>query len=148
MQRDYLDILWGGLLAAFGLVVAGYAALHYDIGSLRRMGPGFFPVSLGVILAILGGFIAVPAYWRKGDRRPFAWREMLGIVAALLLFAVLMNRIGLVATTAICALVASSVAPGKGIAWRLILALAVTLLTWAIFILALKMTIPVWPWSR
>lgn len=148
MRRDYHDILWGGFLALLGLGVAGYAAIHYDLGSLRRMGPGFFPVSLGVILAALGAAIALPACRRKGELRPFAGRELLGVIAALLLFALLMNRAGIVITAAVVTLTASVVAPRPGILWRLVLAAAVTLLTWAIFILALEMTIPVWPWSR
>lgn len=148
MRRDYHDILWGGLLALLGLGVAGYAAIHYDLGSIRRMGPGFFPVSLGVILAALGAGIALPACLRAGELRPFAGRELLGVIGALLLFALLMNRAGLVFTTAIVTMTASVVAPTPGILWRFVLAAAVTLLTWAIFILALEMTIPVWPWSR
>lgn len=148
MRRDYHDILWGGFLSLLGLTVAVYSSMHYDIGSLRRMGPGFFPVSLGAVLALLGLVIAIPALRRAGETRNFAGRELLGIIVALLLFALLMNRAGLVITAAIVSFVASAVAPRPGILWRLVLAAVIAGLTWAVFIMALEMTIPVWPWSR
>lgn len=148
MQRDYHDILWGGFLSLLGLAVAVYSATHYDIGNLRRMGPGFFPVSLGAVLALLGLVIAIPALWRAGETRSFAGRELLGIIVALLLFALLMNPAGIVITAAIVSFVASVVAPRPGIIWRLVLAAVIAGLTWVVFIQALEMTIPVWPWSR
>lgn len=145
MQRDYYDIIWGGILALLGLGVAAYAATHYDFGSLRRMGPGFFPVLLGIALAALGTIIAVPAFGRTAEARPFAWPETIGVIGSLLLFGLLLNRLGLMGSTAITVLVASSVAPRKGILWRLVLTAVVTALVWVLFILGLDMSIPVWP---
>lgn len=147
MQRDHDDIMWGAVLALLGLGVAAYAAVSYDMGSLRRMGPGFFPIVLGAVLAVLGVLIAVPAWWRKGVVRPVFWREALGVTAALILFSAAMEPAGIVLATVGAALVASSVAPRAGILWRLVLSMGVAALTWAIFILGLDMAIPVWPWS-
>lgn len=145
MQRDYHDIIWGGVLAVLGLAVAGYAAASYDLGGLRRMGPGFFPVALGLVLAGLGVLIAIPAFGRAGDAQPFAWPQAIGVIGALLLFGLLLERLGIIATTAVTVLVASAVAPRGGIVWRLALTVAVTVLTWVLFILGLNMSIPVWP---
>ena len=145
MQRDMHDLLWGAFLALLGLGVAAYAALHYDLGTPRQMGPGFFPVGLGVVLAGLGLNISVSAWWRSADARPFAWREMLAVSAGLLFFGLTLDRIGLIIATAVTVLIASSVAPKKGVVWRLVLTVLITLLTWAIFILGLRMTMPVWP---
>ncbi len=135
-------------LALLGLAVAGYAANQYEFGSLRRMGPGFFPVLLGLVLAGLGVVIALPSLARARALQTFAWRETLGIVGALLVFGLALNRFGIVATTAVTVLLSSAVAPRPGILWRLVLTAAVTALTWAMFIWGLNMAIPVWPWSR
>lgn len=151
MRRDTHDLWWGAVLTLLGLAVAGYAAAQYDFGSLRRMGPGFFPVVLGLGLAGLGVLISLPAWGRPGQLRPFAWREVIGIVAALLVFGLLLNRLGLVATTALTVLISSTVAPRGGIVWRLVLTVAVTALVWLLFVAGLNMSIPVWPvwpWSR
>lgn len=148
MQRDWHDIAGGGALAALGLGVAAHAGLTHDLGTLRQMGPGFFPVLLGVLLAGLGLVIALPAWRRQGTARAFAGREALAVLAAIVVFGVFMTPLGLIATTALAVLIAATPAPRAGWRWRLVLAAAVSLLTWAVFILALKMTIPVWPWSR
>jgi len=148
MRRDIDDVLWGGILALLGLGVAAHASVQYDMGDLRRMGPGFFPIVLGVVLFGLGLIIGLPAWWRKTEAKPLAWRETLAVAASLLFFGFALDRVGLLLTTAITVLLASSVAPHKGILWRVVLSAAITLLAAGVFILALQMPIPVWPWSR
>jgi hypothetical protein len=50
------DHVAGALMAVTGAAVA-VAALGYEIGSLRAMGSGFFPLVLGVLLALVGSAI-------------------------------------------------------------------------------------------
>lgn len=145
MPRDLHDFVWGGLLGLTGLAVAGYAWAHYDMGSLRRMGPGFFPVTLGLMLAMLGALIAVPTARRPGRRRPFAWPETIAVIAALLTFGLLLERLGVLLATAATVLIASSVAPRSGLGWRLVLTLSVMVLVWLVFVRGLNMSLPVWP---
>ena len=145
MHRDLHDIAWGSLLALTGLAVAGYAWANYDIGSLRRMGPGFFPVALGVLLAAFGALIAVTAGPRPTRAAPFAWPETIAVIAALLTFGLLLDSIGLLLTSAVTVLIASAVAPRRGLGWRLMLTLAVTALVWLVFVQGLNMSLPVWP---
>ena len=54
MKRDYYA---GGLMILIGLGAAAEGS-NYHVGTLVRMGPGFFPVALGVILVLLGLMIA------------------------------------------------------------------------------------------
>ena len=58
------DVVAGAALIAVGALYAGYAAWDLPLGSLRRMGPGLFPVGLGALLALFGACIAVPAIGR------------------------------------------------------------------------------------
>jgi hypothetical protein len=57
-RRDYYA---GGLVFLIG-VGAATIATRYQIGSLTKMGPGFFPFSLGIFLAFLGVMIALTNY--------------------------------------------------------------------------------------
>ena len=57
MIRDHFDLWGGAILALCGAAVAAYSMTHYEFGELRRIGPGFFPSVLGVLLAGLGLFI-------------------------------------------------------------------------------------------
>lgn len=145
MRRDWADLLGGGAMAALGLAVAAYSAAQYDIGSLRRMGPGFLPLSLGVTLAVFGAVIALPAWSRPGQAVAVAWREALAVLASILIFGLGMTRLGLVPATVLAVLVASAPAPHGSIAWRLVLAGVVSLLTWLVFSVGLRLSIPVWP---
>jgi hypothetical protein len=145
MRRNFHDMGWGGVLVLAGLAVAGYAWASYDIGSLRRMGPGFFPVTLGLLLAALGALIAIPAAQRSDQATPFAWLEAIGVISALLAFGLLLDRLGILLTSALTVLIASAVAPRRGIGWRLTLTVAVTALVWLVFVRGLNMSLPVWP---
>jgi len=148
MKRDYHDIWGGGLLAVLGLAVAAWAWSSYDFGSLRRMGPGFFPTILGGVLAGLGLAIALPAWWRAGKVRPLAAPEAAGVLAAIVVFGLLLQPAGLVPATVLAVLIASAPAPKPGWLWRAVLAGGLAALTWAVFIAGLQMSLPVWPWSR
>jgi len=145
MKRDIPDLLGGVLLAAIGLLVTLYAVDHYETGSLRRMGPGFFPALLGGVLALLGAMIALPALARRGKAIRIAWKECLAVLAAILVFAAGLDRIGLVLATLVSVLIATLAATDRRIGWRIALAVVVTALSVAVFSFGLKMTVPLWP---
>jgi hypothetical protein len=63
LKRDYYA---GGLMVLLG-VGAAVTGAGYKFGSLARMGPGFMPVVLGVVLAILGVLIAGTALGSSED---------------------------------------------------------------------------------
>ena len=95
-------------LLLFGAVVFA-ASWSYEIGQLRRMGPGYFPMLLGATLCLFAVLIILQDV-RKGLARdrtsesptPFAarlrqiWRPVLLPLFAILLFATLLNTAGLV----------------------------------------------------
>jgi hypothetical protein len=145
MKRDYQDLASGVILAAIGLAVAIYATASYEIGSLRHMGPGFFPAVLGSFLALLGLVIALPAWARTGHAVRIAWKEAGAVLVAILVFASGLERLGLVPVTAVTVLIASLAAQDRRIGWRLGLAVVVTALSVAVFHFGLKMTTPLWP---
>ncbi len=145
MQRDWPDIFGGLILAALGAGAAGWAATYYDMGTLRRMGPGFFPVVLGGALCLLGLVVALPALRRSAPPVQIEPATALAVLAAIVIFALGLNRLGLAGSTALAVLIASLPAPRKGWRWRVVLALAVTALTVLVFSIGLRMTLPLWP---
>lgn len=145
MRRDGADLVSGLALAVIGLAVAVYAGLNWDIGSPRRMGPGFFPLGLGALLTVLGLAIAAGGWRREAPAQRLALPEMAAVLGAISFFALAMNRAGLVAATATAVLIASTAAPRRGMVWRLVLAVIVTALSVVIFHGLLNMTIPLWP---
>ncbi|NIZ10121.1 tripartite tricarboxylate transporter TctB family protein [Pseudooceanicola sp. HF7] len=145
MKRDIPDLAGGLILAAIGLFVTFYSVEQYDIGTMRRMGPGFFPVLLGGTLSVLGLIIALPALGRQGEAIRVAWKECLAVLAAILVFAAGLNSLGLVLATLISVLIATLATPNRRIGWRILLAGIVTTLSVGVFSFGLKMTVPLWP---
>ena len=144
-QKDF----WSGLMfLAVGLAFA-WGATFYSFGTSARPGPGYFPLGLGLLLAALGALALFEALTiETEDGEPigaFAWKPLGTILAAVLLFGLLLPRLGMAATIPILVLVASFA--GDEFHWRgvLISAVALTLGSWLIFIRGLKLVIPVWP---
>lgn len=146
-HRDTQDLVGGLALTALGLFAAYYANEHYEIGDLRRMGPGFFPVSLGLTLAVLGVLVALPACFRQGPVIRPAWATLGLVMLSLVVFSLTIKTLGLVFATMLAVFISSM--PDRGIGWRfrLILSIGVAVVTYLIFIMGLSMVLPVWPWS-
>lgn len=97
-EKDF----YSGLM--FTVVGGAFAigATSYNIGTGARMGPGYFPLVLGIILAILGGMImfkGVVTRTETGDKLgSMAWRPLVYIIGANVLFGILLGglpKIGL-----------------------------------------------------
>lgn len=97
---DRKDFLGGLLMLALGLATALQAS-RYDLGSLRRMGPGFFPLSLGVILALTGALIMATAKAPAApvERSAPEWRGWGCICAGIAAFVILGQYGGLIPAT-------------------------------------------------
>ena len=135
----------------------GWSALRYSIGSAARMGPGYFPLLLGGVLALLGAVIVFKALVFEtedgGRMRPWAWRPVLCIVLANLLFGVCLAGLpalglppqGLVPAIAVLTVVAAKAGPG--FRWREVLPLAAVLALgcYLCFDVLLQLQLPVWP---
>lgn len=145
VKRDRADLISGLTLAALGLAVAAWAAVKFDLGTPRRMGPGFFPVGLGLMLAVLGGVVALTAAPAPEKPERLALPELAAVIAAILIFALGVERLGLVPATVLSVLVSSAAVTRPGILWRLVLAAAVTLVSVAVFHVGLAMNLPLFP---
>lgn len=142
-SKDVKDIAGGLCMICIGVFAAWYAQ-RYPIGELRRMGPGFFPVALGLLLAVLGVAVAVPAFFRSGTPFRFEARGFCWIMLAVLIFAFGLVKLGLVVST-VASVIAASMASDVSWRTRITLALAVAVVTWAVFSLGLDMAVSVWP---
>ncbi|RYF65945.1 MAG: tripartite tricarboxylate transporter TctB family protein [Comamonadaceae bacterium] len=143
--RDIHDIVGGLLMTAAGLFFAIYGS-RYTMGTADRMGAGYFPIVLGWVLAVLGILVALPAWWRKGSGITVQWNNLVWCVASLLAFAFTLRWLGVVAASFIAALLAL-VPSAMALRTRLIVCAVVAGITALIFPVALRMVLPIWPWS-
>ena len=144
-QRDF----WSGLM--FIVVGLGFAwgATNYAFGTSARPGPAYFPFGLGVLMALLGAMVTFKALTiETTDGEPvgaFAWKPLVTIVGAVVLFGLLLPRLGLVLTLPV--LVFLSSLAGDEFHWgeALLNSVILTAFSWLVFIVGLNLTIPLWP---
>ena len=147
-RRDWTDIIGGALLLMFGLWFLWHAQTHYSFGELRRMGPGAFPTGLGVLMAVIGLLILIPAWFRRGDMPTVSLRPFLAILAGGFAFALLIEPAGLV--PAIVALVVIVSLAETELRWMrtAILAVSLSVIGVLIFTKGLGIPIPAFSWWR
>jgi len=134
---------WAGMMLIAIGAAAMFIAREYRFGSALRMGPGFFPVILGGILIAFGVCIMAVGL-RSGVRIQgrVSPRALVLLPLALILFGVLMERVGFV--PALVALVFVSAASGREFKFVEVLLLTgiLTLASLALFIWGLGLPYP------
>ena len=152
-QKDFFS---GLMFTVVGASFA-YGATSYSIGTGGRMGPGYFPLLLGVILAILGSaimFKALVVETQDGEKiGKWAWKPLFFIIAANVLFGVLLGGLpslglpamGLIAAIFGVTLVASLAGDTFKLKEVLILSVVLSIGSYLAFIMLLKLQFPVWP---
>ena len=155
-QRDF----FAGLM--FATVGAAFAigATHYNIGSGARMGPGYFPLMLGILLAALGLVVVFGSLSGESAERAdgdpigqIAWRPLIYIIGANLLFGVMLGGVrsldipamGLVVGIYALVFVACRARQNFPLKSTLVLATVLALGSYLIFILGLRLQFPTWP---
>lgn len=93
-------------LAVIGVgIVAVVIASGYSFGQLNDIGPGFFPVTLGLVMCLLGGILAVDNLRNPERTVPMSLAPIVLVPAGAIAWALLIERLGLVpATVALVAL--------------------------------------------
>jgi hypothetical protein len=146
--RNPQDVAAGLLFAAIGIATV-VAAIEYPMGTVRRFGPGYFPVLLGGLLALLGAAIAIKGVAIRPEGAepigPWALRPLILIGAAVVAFALLVRPLGLAAATVTLVTVTSLAGAGFSLKRVVVLSVALTALAAAIFIYTLGLPFTLWP---
>jgi putative tricarboxylic transport membrane protein len=135
----------GLILTALGIVgIAG--AYGHPAGTLQRIGPGFFPLLVGIALLVCG----VALIWRAGpgDSNVAPARLLqpaVSVFGSLLAFAILLPALGLAPAAFATVLVASGFWR-RSLKFALGLAVAVAVLGTALFVLGLGIRVPALTW--
>lgn len=152
-QKDFFS---GLMFTVVGASFA-YGATQYNIGSGGRMGPGYFPLLLGVILAILGAIImfkGLVVETPDGEKiGKWAWKPLFYIIAANVLFGVMLGGLpsiglppmGLIAGVFALTIVASLAGDSFRLKEVLMLSAVLSMGSYLAFVMLLKLQFPVWP---
>jgi hypothetical protein len=152
-QKDFFSgLMFMGVGTAFAVGAGTYA-----VGEGARMGPGYFPMMLGVLLTALGAFIvfeSLVVQTEDGEQvGAWAWRPLAFIIGANLLFGVLLGglpSLGLPAMGMIAAIYGLTIVSALGgdefdLKEVLIVATILSIGSYLAFIVLLKLQFQVWP---
>ena len=149
-RRSLPDVFAGAIFVLIGgAFVVG--ALSYELGTPLRMGPGYFPLLVGLILAGLGLAVVVKGLV-AGEVLTFGtvpWRAIAVITVALVFFGFTVRRLGFVPTSAVTALLTTLASRRVRPLTAMAVAAGLTLAATLILVVGLQVRIPLWgPWLR
>ncbi|MEN9384679.1 MAG: hypothetical protein RL323_1822 [Pseudomonadota bacterium] len=152
-QKDFVS----GLMFMVTGAAFAIGSIDYSVGTAARMGPGYFPLILGVLLSILG---LVVLFKSLGDTKQegeaigtIAWKPLFFVIGANLLFGSLLGGLPLLGlpamglVPAIVALVLMASAAGEAFKLReaLVLASILALGSYLTFVKLLGLPFQLWP---
>lgn len=137
--------LWSGLLfAGLGAVVLWVGA-DYPQGVPSRIGPGYVPRLLGVLLVCVGGFLAVRSRWTREEiDTTIAWRPVVLVLGSVVVFALVFDATGLVPAILAAVAVANFAMPDNRWTTAVGLGALLAFFAWALFVKGLALPLPVW----
>ena len=152
-QKDFVS---GLMFMGIGLAFA-WGATKYSLGTGARMGPGYFPLLLGVMMAILGAVITFNSLVieRVGGDKIGKWADkpLVFIIGANLLFGVCLGGLpsiklppmGMIFGIYVLTFIASMAEDGWKVKTTFVLGTTLAVISYVAFVVVLKLQFPVWP---
>ncbi|HTO32445.1 MAG TPA: tripartite tricarboxylate transporter TctB family protein [Pararhizobium sp.] len=149
LSFDTTNALCGALFIALGGFFI-YQCMNLELGTAFKMGPGYFPLVLALILSLLGLVILVQSTRVEGEPLgPVAWRGMLFILPAPIFFGLTVRGLGFVPSLFFTALIACFASQRMKPLTAIILSIALTVFSVAVFSYALGLPFQRFgPWVR
>jgi len=139
---------FAGLLFLVIAGIFGYGVLELPIGTAFRMGPGYFPLVLTLLLAALGLVILI-----NGLRVPGApigavpWRGIFLITLPVIFFGATLKGLGFIPSLAITVFGTTLATRLWGLAYAVVTTAALVAFCWAVFVWGLGLPLsPFGPW--
>ena len=139
---------WAGLLFLAVGLLAVYLGRNYNFGTATKMGPGYLPTVLSWIMAGIGAFLALRALLEQGSGiEPSLWRPQAFIIAAIVLFALFIERLGLAPTVVVVTVVAALASREMRWIETLILSVGLAILCVVLFVKILGQPLTIFNWG-
>lgn len=136
--------LWSGLMFAGIGAAALVIGADYPLGTSGRIGPGYVPRLLSLLLIGLGAFLVVRSYWTREEiDTAIAWRPALLVLIGVIVFAIVFDLTGLVPAILASVAVANYAVPDNRWTTAVGLGAILSAFAWALFVYALLLPLPV-----
>ena len=137
---------WSGVL--FILIGVGAIALaaKYNLGTAARMGPGYFPRILGILMILLGAILALRSFRIQGPPLPpWKLRPTVVVLGSVVLFGAIVQSVGVAISTVVLIVAASAASSEFRPLESLIAGVLLSALAVGVFVVGLKLQLPIWP---
>ncbi|OYY20652.1 MAG: hypothetical protein B7Y05_03795 [Polynucleobacter sp. 24-46-87] len=143
-QRDFGAGIMYMVIGLFFTIVAR----QYPMGTAAKMGPGYFPFYLGILMTLLGLLVLVKSLGAKAAIEkipPFHWKIIALITGSVVLYGLLLPTMGFI--VAVFVLVFVSASASHEFHWKgtLINASFLIAFTYSVFVLGLSLQFPLLP---
>lgn len=145
--RNQKDFVSGLMFLIVGLGFA-YTASTYQMGTAAKMGPGYFPFWLGMVMAAMGVIVSISALGKKAQEAKLAkWdiRSVLWVTGSVILFAITLPYMGLIVS--LIGLIFVAAMASHEFHWKgtVVSAVILNVIAYGAFVWGLKLQFPVWP---
>lgn len=154
--KSQKDFFCGLMFMAVGVAFA-WGASTYNVGTGARMGPGYFPLMLGILLAVIGAAVTFTSLVVEteggGKIGKIAWKPLIYIIGSNVVFGILLAGLpnagvpafGLIAGIYALVFISSMAEAGWKVKATFILATVLAVGSYLAFVIGLKLQFPVWP---
>ncbi|WP_425962051.1 tripartite tricarboxylate transporter TctB family protein [Rhizobium nepotum] len=146
---DIKNIAASGALLAVGIGFGISSVYTMDVGSALRMGPGYFPIILSIVITVIGVVIGIKALRDTEAFRPqiAPLRALAAIIIAPILFGLTVRGLGFVPAVALTSLSAATAATGQKPLVVLAITLGITVFCLGVFYYGLGLPVRlIGPW--
>lgn len=155
LVKNQKDFAAGLLYTVIGTAFA-IGAQGYQVGTAARMGPGYFPLMLGIILALIGVVLTLKSLrgeHPEGHIGVWAVKPLFFIILANLLFGVLLGGLpsiglppmGLLVAIFVLTIIAARAGFEFALKEAFILGVLLAISSYFLFVVALNLPFQVWP---
>jgi putative tricarboxylic transport membrane protein len=137
---------WSGLVFIAIAVAFMALAARYRLGTAEKMGPGFFPIMIGIVQAGLGAILLGRSFVLDGPPLERMRLSPLAItVVAVVLFGIALDWLGLAAAITALVVVGAYADRSSRLVESIALAVALVFFSVAMFVWVLGLPLQVWP---
>jgi hypothetical protein len=137
---------WSGFMFLCFAAVGLFVSRGYSLGSAGKMGPGFFPMMLAIVLGLLGLLLVARAITTGDEAVPsLAVRPLLFLVIAVIAFGVTIEPLGLILSLLLTLALAALASHETRFVETAILAIGLAALSVGVFHYALQLPMPILP---
>ena len=139
---------WSGVMFIIIGLAFAWKSTDYSMGTAARMGPGYFPFWLGIIMAGLGVLIFMTSLSKKAAKTEIArfdFKIVAIITASVVVFALLLQPAGLIISMFVLVIISATASHEFTLKVTIANAIFLAILCYLAFVVGLKLVFPIWP---